>query len=104
MPWSSGRTLSGIILVRGQGPEGKCEDDVPNAFGSFSDARPQVFVDDKIQKPFLQFVRTERGSLLRIGRRNQAANIAVARPVNLAGTRSDETIGRRIQCTEALDA
>ena len=98
-------TLSSIILVSSQGPEGKCQDDVPNAFRFFGNASPQVFVGDKIQKPFFQFVRTEHRPLLRIGRRNQTADIAVARASQYpTGRRSDQTIGCSIQSSEALDA
>ena len=69
--------------MSGEGSEGQCKDHVSNAFGLFSNTNPQVLISDEIQKPLPQLVRTEHGSLLRIGRRNQTAKIAVAHPLNL---------------------
>ena len=94
-PWCSGWNLSSIFRGSGQRPEGKCKNDVSDAFGFLSDASPQILVGDEVQESFLQIVRASRGALLRIGGRSETADISIRHPVNLTGRRSDQPIGRR---------
>ena len=86
-------------------PEGKRKNDVPDAFGFLGDAGPQVFVGDKVQKPLFELSPdSEHRVFAAFAEEDQAANIAVAHPVNLTGCRSDKTISRGLQSAQALNA
>jgi len=77
------------LLGSGKGPEGERKNDVPDAFGPIGDTSPHVLVRNQVEELFFKIVRAQSGAFLRLAGWCETADIAVRRPVYLAGCRSD---------------